>query len=266
MKLSIITVNLNNRDGLKKTIDSVLSQTFRDFEWIVVDGGSTDGSRELIEEYSDHFSFWCSEPDKGTYNAMNKGGAYASGEYCLFLNSGDWFASDDVLSHVIPYLNEDDIVYGNWITISANNKETFVHAPKVMTLSFLYKCNICHQATFIRKELFQNTNYNESLKIFSDWEFNILQAIDGRRFKYIPVTVCVFSLGGISSTMLNTARSEKKQLENLYPKLFQEDFCQNEEIISHLGNTPFEEFNSLCKSHRLLAKIITATILLMKKL
>ena len=85
MKLSIITVNLNNREGLQKTIDSVVNQTFRDFEWIVIDGGSTDGSKELIEQYADHFAYWVSEPDKGIYNAMNKGIKVAKGEYLQFL-------------------------------------------------------------------------------------------------------------------------------------------------------------------------------------
>ncbi len=91
MKLSIITVNLNNKDGLQKTIDSVISQTFKDFEWIVIDGGSTDGSKELIEKYSDYISYWVSEPDKGIYNAMNKGIKVAKGDYLEFLNSGDIF-------------------------------------------------------------------------------------------------------------------------------------------------------------------------------
>ena len=93
MKLSIITVNLNNRDGLQRTIDSVVSQTFTDYEWIVIDGGSTDGSRELIGQHQDRFAYWCSEPDKGIYNAMNKGIAHAKGEWLQFLNSGAWLYS-----------------------------------------------------------------------------------------------------------------------------------------------------------------------------
>ena len=89
MKLSIITINLNNREGLQKTIESVISQTFRDFEWIVIDGGSTDGSAELIKQYAAHFAYWVSESDKGIYNAMNKGIRQAKGEWLQFLNSGD---------------------------------------------------------------------------------------------------------------------------------------------------------------------------------
>ena len=89
MKLSIITINYNNREGLKRTIESVVNQTFTDFEWILIDGGSTDGSKELIEQYSNRFSYWVSEPDNGIYNAMNKGLRAAKGDYLQFLNSGD---------------------------------------------------------------------------------------------------------------------------------------------------------------------------------
>ena len=85
MKLSIITINYNNKEGLQRTIDSVIGQTWHDFEWIIIDGGSKDGSKELIEQYQQYFAYWCSEPDKGVYNAMNKGIKHAQGEYLLFL-------------------------------------------------------------------------------------------------------------------------------------------------------------------------------------
>ena len=113
MTLSIITVNLNNRDGLLRTIESVISQTFKDFEWIVIDGGSTDGSKELIEQYADHFAYWVSEPDTGIYNAMNKGIKMAKGEYMQFLNSGDFLRSSTILYDVFSIMPKADIIYGN---------------------------------------------------------------------------------------------------------------------------------------------------------
>ena len=90
-KLTIITINFNHKEGLKRTIDSIVNQTFIGYEWIVVDGGSTDGSKELIEQYKDHFAWWCSEPDKGVYNAMNKGISHATGEALprLYISSGE---------------------------------------------------------------------------------------------------------------------------------------------------------------------------------
>lgn len=100
MTLSIITVNLNNLEGLKRTYDSVVSQTFTDYEWLVIDGGSTDGSREFIEQHQDKFAYWCSEPDKGIFNAMNKGIVRAKGEYLNFMNSGDCFACEETVAEV----------------------------------------------------------------------------------------------------------------------------------------------------------------------
>lgn len=96
MKLSIITINYNNREGLRKTIESVVAQTTREFEYIVIDGGSTDGSVDVIKEFSDYIDYWVSEPDKGIYNAMNKGVKVAHGDYCQFLNSGDWLYDSNV--------------------------------------------------------------------------------------------------------------------------------------------------------------------------
>lgn len=115
MKLSIITINLNNLEGLKKTFESVFNQTFTDYEWIVIDGGSTDGSREFIEAHQDSFSYWSSEPDRGIYNAMNKGILQANGEYLSFLNSGDYYADSETLANVFCTNHEADILFGYMI-------------------------------------------------------------------------------------------------------------------------------------------------------
>ena len=112
VKLSIITVNLNNLEGLKKTYESVVCQTFTDYEWLVIDGGSTDGSREFIEQHQNKFAYWCSEPDKGIYNAMNKGIVRAKGEYLNFMNSGDCFVKKETLAGVFGEERKVDILYG----------------------------------------------------------------------------------------------------------------------------------------------------------
>ena len=113
MKFSIITINYNNSKGLKRTLDSIISQTCHEFEWIVIDGGSSDGSRELIEQHQDSITYWCSEPDKGIYNAMNKGVNKATGDYCLFLNSGDHLCNSKVVEHLISIPFSADIVSGD---------------------------------------------------------------------------------------------------------------------------------------------------------
>ncbi|MEG1573526.1 MAG: glycosyltransferase family 2 protein, partial [Bacteroidales bacterium] len=117
-KLSIITINLNDAAGIEKTLKSIWEkQSFRDFEHIVIDGGSKDGSVEVIKKYEKNLAYWISEPDKGIYNAMNKGIAKATGEYLLFINGGDWLA-DDVLAEVFAIPFEEDIVYGDFTYVS----------------------------------------------------------------------------------------------------------------------------------------------------
>ena len=146
MKLSIITVNLNNKDGLQKTIDSVISQTFKDFEWIVIDGGSTDGSKELIEKYSDYISYWVSEPDKGVYNAMNKGIQVAKGEYLNFMNSGDSFICETTLQDVFSKNMTADINAGP--VVLSNGTRLYQYKENLVKL--IICGNICHQSTFFK--------------------------------------------------------------------------------------------------------------------
>ena len=112
MLVSIITVNFNHLEGLKRTYESIVSQTFTDYECIVIDGGSTDGSREFIEQHQDRFAYWCSEKDNGIYHAMNKGIRQAKGEYLNFMNAGDAFACSKTLAGVFSEHRTADILYG----------------------------------------------------------------------------------------------------------------------------------------------------------
>ena len=112
-KISVITINYNNKEGLEKTIESVVNQSLQDFEYIVIDGNSTDGSQEILEKYTAKISHAVSEPDTGIYNAMNKGIKAATGEYILFLNSGDEFYATQSLEKAAEHLTGEDIIYGN---------------------------------------------------------------------------------------------------------------------------------------------------------
>ena len=127
--LSIITINYNNVLGLKRTLESVTGQSYSNFEYIVIDGGSTDGSKEHILKYSDKISYWISEPDRGIYHAMNKGIAKASGEYLLFMNSGDLFYNNFILNEVIDDISKYDLIYFD-ILIRDGNKEYPKVSPK----------------------------------------------------------------------------------------------------------------------------------------
>lgn len=218
MKLSIITINYNNKAGLQRTIDSVICQTWRDFEWIIIDGGSTDGSKELIEQYQNHFSYWCSEPDKGVYNAMNKGIAKAKGEYLNFMNSGDVFYSNNTLEEVFvrntPYA---DMVYGDWLRIEKYNK-VLMKAPDEVSLDFFYTDNICHQAMFIKSEMLKKEGYDESFKIYADWARWVRMALDDSSFQFVPVTICCFdATEGLSNKLTSNLEMEKERMRSMIP-------------------------------------------------
>lgn len=221
MKLSIITVNLNNKDGLQKTIDSVISQTFKDFEWIVIDGGSTDGSKELIEKYSDHISYWVSEPDKGVYNAMNKGIKASKGEYLLFLNSGDYLFSTNVLSTVFNKEYDEDLIFGyvaRNIDGNIQNLTGFLHKDNISLIDLYYQ-TIPHQGSFFKTSLFERFGlYNENLKIVADREFYIKTIIYGNvSVKFLPITVSYFDDGGISSTSPSYMKEKQDVLNHMVP-------------------------------------------------
>ena len=156
MKLSIITINYNNREGLRKTIESVVNQTCQDFEYIVIDGGSTDGSAEVIKEYSDKIDYWVSEKDNGIYDAMNKGIDKAKGEYCQFLNSGDDLYDNYVIEQIYPNLNESEIVVGKiFLSNIASPSEDI---PSVSMLR-LFSKSLPHSSAFISTPLLKKYHY-----------------------------------------------------------------------------------------------------------
>ena len=218
MKLSIITINYNNKAGLQKTIDSVVAQTWRDFEWIIIDGGSTDGSKELIEQYQQHFAYWCSEPDKGVYNAMNKGIEKAKGEYMNFMNSGDIFYSKDTLEEVFARntLNAD-MLYGDWVRIEKENN-ILMKAPNEVSLDFFYTDNICHQAMFLKSSAMKQRGYDETFQIYADWARWMEMALDGLVFQYVPVTICCFdATEGLSNKLTSNLDMEKERMRSMIP-------------------------------------------------
>ena len=218
MKLSIITINYNNKEGLRKTIDSVIAQTWRDFEWIVIDGGSTDGSKELIEQYQQHFSYWCSEPDKGVYNAMNKGIAQTKGEYLNFMNSGDVFYSKDTLEQVfVRNTLCADMIYGDWVRIEKENN-ILMKAPNEVSLDFFYIDNICHQAMFLKSSTMKKKGYDETFQIYADWARWMEMALDGLVFQYVPVTICCFdATEGLSNKLTSNLDMEKERMRSMIP-------------------------------------------------
>lgn len=223
MLLSIITVNLNNLQGLKKTFDSVFSQSCKSFEYIVIDGGSTDGSLELIKKEQDQINYWISEPDRGIYPAMNKGIAAAKGKYLLFLNSGDWLCNKGVLLKAEQELksNETDILYCDVNLIDINKKLAWQKTyPNQIDTDFLLKSALCHQAMFIKARIFAEIgNYREDYRLSSDWIFYFTAFNKGFRFKKIDHLVfCNFVLNGFSSDYSLSKNERSQYLANYYPE------------------------------------------------
>ena len=221
MKFSIITINYNNCKGLKRTLDSVASQTSKDFEWIVIDGASTDGSRELIEQHQKLMTYWCSERDKGIYNAMNKGVQKATGDYCLFLNSGDNLCDSNVMERLHGTLFEADIVSCD-IYIDKISWKSLKRAVDKMNAFWIYENTLSHQSTWISREVLVKCPYRENFERISDWTFFFESiVIHNCSYQHIPFPISVFYNDGISSTPFPVGNTDRTQfLSNFFPVKF----------------------------------------------
>lgn len=230
MKLSIITVNLNNLEGLKKTMKSVGRQTCQEFEYIVIDGASTDGSVDIIKE-SPIVDIWISEKDSGVYDAMNKGIEKANGDYLLFLNSGDLLFSDDIIKKAIPQLTSEAIIYGDLQFVTGDGNSLDIHNfPNRLTFKYFFNFSLGHPSTFIRRDLFEKYGkYETDYTIVADWAFFTRVIIKEREStKYIPEVISSFNTDGMSSDPKNRdiiASERKIFLEKEFP-LFYDDYIQ----------------------------------------
>lgn len=229
MHISIITINFNNLHGLKKTMTSVLQQSYSNIEFVVIDGGSTDGSKAYIESCQDDLAYWVSEPDKGIYNAMNKGIDNASGDYLLFLNSGDVLINDTIMNNVSLELGEFDIYYGDLIKLDKNGLQQLRTFPEKLSFNYFFNRGaLPHPSTFIKKKLFNDiAYYNENYKIASDWEFLLIAICKYNvTYKYLNFPISVFENGGISMNPTNEGlvSSEIRAILDIHFPLFVEDY------------------------------------------
>jgi glycosyltransferase involved in cell wall biosynthesis len=244
--VTIITVNRNNIAGLHATLDSVVGQSFNDYEHIIIDGGSDDGSAELLGKYPHRAPSSITEPDKGIYNAMNKGITRAKGVYILFLNSGDELHDNGVLTNMAQHLNGHDLVYGRDTLVKADDTRWLKPYPDLMTFSFMFRDTLPHSATFIRKQLFDTVGlYDEDMQICSDWKFFMLALFKhGCSSLYAPVPVSIFGLDGISANPTNfeLVRTERQQVIDQYFPRLKSDL----EELNHLRREQLE-FRTLKK-------------------
>ena len=266
--ISIITINYNEKVGLEKTIESVISQSSKDFEYIIIDGNSTDGSKELIEKHTTSIDYWVSEPDSGIYNAMNKGIRAASGDYLLFLNSGDYLYNQNTIQNVIDAIDgKYDLYYGDAIFKSEDSEEVVVYPDKLSFYFFTHN-NLCHQASFIKKSLFEEVfYYNETFSIISDWEFMVYCiCIKNISYKHIDILVSYYDYGGISSNHSSkwTINLETEIVMNKYFSAFYVDYKHITQLkdsrvrdVIHINQYPI--------ARKVLKKFIKALLLLLPK-
>ena len=213
--LSIISINYNNSSGLEKTIVSVINQTYKNYEYIIVDGLSDDGSIDIIKKYESEITHSVIEADNGIYHAMNKGIRFAKGDYIIFLNSGDVFTDNTVLNSVIQEIKNEDFISCNLMLVSPVGKSLKIY-PDFPTFKYFLEDSLPHPATFIKRSLFDiSGGYDERFKICSDWMFFIIMLCKhDATHKHLPVTLSEFQLDGKSSLVenLELIKNERKQI------------------------------------------------------
>lgn len=245
MKLSIITINYNNAAGLKKTLDSVAAQTYTDFEHIIVDGASTDGSVDEIIAYCQspianrHKITWLSEPDTGIYNAMNKGVRLAQGEYTLMLNSGDYLVDEHVIEKVIPLLDGTDIIQGNTIEEYPDRiMRNRGYGKSDIDFFDVMKGHFLHQAAFCQRNLFDRYGmFDESYRIIGDTKFFMTcLGKENASFKYIDLDISNYDMTGITAETtgkwVEQRKTEVRRMRNeLYSNRLNQFFTENDKKI-----------------------------------
>lgn len=215
-KLSIITINLNNLAGLQKTMESVFSQTFTDYEYIIIDGGSTDGSKEYIEHHSDKLAYWVCEPDGGIYQGMNKGILKSNGDMVCFLNSGDFYVSSSLFKELVDSLQpiHASVFFGKFIWEEPNNDEVVISDHSCIRYHWDFReRNFPHPATIYRRSAFNKVGlFDENYKILGDYDWNARALIQYRLpFYYFSIVTAHFIAEGISMNKRFAVQRQKEQ-------------------------------------------------------
>jgi len=208
--ISIITVVYNSKNMLENTIQSVSNQHFKSFEYIIVDGSSTDGTVDIIKQYETNFSRWISEKDTGIYNAMNKGVGLSNGEWVFFLNAGDVFVNENVLENISKFLENNvndsssiervgeryDVVYGDILKYDKSGK---LFVKKSTPPGDKHKMYFCHQSVFCRTTICREIPFDEKYPMSADFKFFKLAFLKGFRFKQTDLPITIFDTTGISN-------------------------------------------------------------------
>jgi len=239
--ISVITVVFNGGDSFVKTINSVLNQTYSNIEFIIIDGSSSDGTVNIIKNIDSKYKqglyklqkfLWISEPDKGIYDAMNKGIKISNGNYCIFINAGDFFVKNNILEKIFEQELEEDIIYSNVVTIKNEWFDIYKFPPK-LTLFFWYYWSLNHQNTLIKRSLFDQIGlYNTDFKIASDYDFFIKATIlENCKTRYINDAICCYDMNGISSTNQKLLLEER---ESVLKAFFSERILSDYKLLEKL--------------------------------
>lgn len=263
-KLSIITICYNAPD-LENTCKSIVNQTWQDFEWIVVDGGSNQETLDIFERYKFRIDKFISEPDNGRYNAMNKGIKLAQGVYLNFLNAGDYYFYDDVLKDVFDNKSYDaDVLYGNECFIGENEYQNVIYPmPKILSKDFFFYSNIRHQATFIKRNVFDNYGlYNESYTVVSDYEKWLQLFVNNVDFLFLPYIITYFNLDGISNIVKYQKLSDDERFEVINKYFSKQEIIKLEHKNVYKKNSIEEKYsfvenlfsikNSVTQKHKII--------------
>lgn len=239
MKLSIITINYNNASGLEQTIQSIISRSSQGFEYLVIDGASSDGSADIIKKYADKITYWISERDSGIYNAMNKGIKQAKGEYILFINSGDILLDNCDINSLINRMTGEDLIYYNLDLFDVeNNTHLLKTYPDFLDFKHFVSDSLPHAATFIKKELFDKHGlYSEKMRIVSDWAFFMdMVCLKECTYTHINDYFSSFNSDGISSNaesreLILAEKNEHIDLNyKLYVSIYKEWLTNRQEL------------------------------------
>ncbi len=211
-KLSIITVVYNAKDLIERTIKSVLEQTYPNIEYIIIDGNSSESTVEIIKRYNDYIDQWISEPDRGLYDAMNKGLALARGDYVIFLNAGDTFYSAHTIQKCFDFWEpHTDILYGETLIVDVTGKpigERRLKAPEQLSWkSFRDGMMVCHQSVIVRRSLAKN--YNLLFKIAADFEWVLLALKEAKSIVNTHQYIACFLDGGLNKQKIPLALKER---------------------------------------------------------
>ncbi|MCJ8210716.1 glycosyltransferase [Mucilaginibacter sp. RS28] len=217
-KLSVITVVYNNVRDIERTVQSVVHQTYRNIEYIVIDGASSDGTLAILKQYSNEISKLISEPDKGIYDAMNKGLALATGDYVLFMNSGDEIYAPDTVTNIFATADDADIYYGETEMINEQGESLGQRrhkAPEQFTWrDFKYGMNISHQAIYIRRSL--TSPYDPAYGLSADIDWILKAARQAKSIVNVHQYVAKYLVGGMSKKKHRQSLVERFQIMRKY--------------------------------------------------